>query len=97
MPSDQQYDTADGRSRLHHELKNPLAIILGRTQILRRSISRLTDTSPAEQERLLASLRIIEREVHVLVTRIDSVQAVRYEKETRSSPSAPEQSSTGDR
>lgn len=79
MPSDQHYDTADGRVRLHHELKNPLAIILGRTQILRRSIVRLADTSPSERERLLTSLRIIEQEVHVLVTRIDTVQNVRYD------------------
>ncbi|MGE3799168.1 MAG: histidine kinase dimerization/phospho-acceptor domain-containing protein [Thermomicrobiales bacterium] len=79
MPSDQHYDAADGRARLHHELKNPLAIILGRTQILRRSISRDASMNPAEQERLLDSLRIIEQEVHVLVTRIDTVQAVHYE------------------
>lgn len=96
MPSDQQYDTADGRARLHHELKNPLAIILGRTQILRRSIARGVDLCPAEQERLLASLRIIEQEVHVLVTRIDSVQSVRYEGAATSSPATPEQGSTGE-
>ena len=79
MVLDPPYDAkAMGRDRLRHELKNPLAIILGRTHMFTRFLGAHPDLDEEERARLLLGVRSIEQQVRVLVARIDTVQSATF-------------------
>jgi len=60
-----------GFDQVCHELKNPLMVIRGRTQLVERAISRSTELPEAERARILHSLAAIEAAVVGMVEIID--------------------------
>ena len=71
-------NSPDGPARdpfdlLQHDLKNPLATIHGRAQLLARSIRRSPSLADEERTRLLLGLATIEVAVREMVTLIDGM------------------------
>lgn len=60
-----------GFEELCHDLKNPLMVIRGRTQLVERAIMRSTGLPEAERARILHSLAAIEAAVVSMVEIMD--------------------------
>jgi signal transduction histidine kinase len=79
-------DRAGGElvAAVSHDLKNPLTVIKGRAQLLRRNLAR---REPPDIERLVEGLAQIERTASAMVAMIDELVDLPY-IQTASSPSA---------
>lgn len=67
---------SDLRDRLQHDLKNPLTTILGRSNLLARSVRRSSSLADDERERMLAGLATIDKTVLTMVAIIDGIDAL---------------------
>lgn len=66
-------DPADPASRITHHLKTPLTVILGRAQLVARSVEKCSGLSAAERAAVLSQIATIEAMAHSMDGRIDDL------------------------